>query len=481
MPNARLELPKDPNSELFFDPRTLSVGYRVRKSDEPSRDLRRKVLRVVIQAFGRVVDDRFFSAGTRITFGETRSNTFQVPTRDLPEKHVLVEYNLDGTVTLNLNKHFGGILQVANKLQPLADVSSTASGPLKVYHLPKGSRGCLEHGTLLIYFDEIPDPDRVPPVAIWRNLSDPYFVRWLAASLALHFLFLLIMLLVPIQTAEMTLKTLSPKFQKILIEPKEIKPYVPLRAMAPAGVSHGKQGMEGEGARAPGKEGRRGRGVPGAGAMTQKDLGRTGVLDFFTKAGRHNAFAELLAGGSAIPKSAETKINNDARFGLQGERDLKAGKGLQGAGTGGGGLSTSIGQGLGTKGHGGGAKGSGLADFGTGKSDVAVSASVDAEEVYIMGSIPRDVIAKIMNDHMGQFRWCYEKELTQQPDLRGKISTAFVIGLEGRVTSASIKQTTMRSQNVEGCILNVIRRLPFPKPGGGVVEVIYPFLFHVAG
>jgi len=40
-----------------------------------------------------------------------------------------------------------------------------------------------------------------------------------------------------------------------------------------------------------------------------------------------------------------------------------------------------------------------LADFGTGRSNTAVSASIDEEEVFIMGSIPKEVIAKIINDN----------------------------------------------------------------------------------
>lgn len=98
-----------------------------------------------------------------------------------------------------------------------------------------------------------------------------------------------------------------------------------------------------------------------------------------------------------------------------------------------------------------------------------------------MGNIPKEVIAKIMADHMGEVRFCYERQLTVQPALRGKVVTNFVIGLEGNVTSTGIKQSTLGSPTVEQCIQNVIRRIKFPKPGGGIVEVIYPYVFRVAG
>lgn len=481
MPNARLELPKDPNSELFFDPRYLSIGFRPRTTTKAAPAAQKKVLRVVIQAFGRVVDDRFFPAGTPITFGPSRKNIFPTPTRDLPDRHPLITYNQDGTTTLQLNKQFGGVLQVEKGLTPLAKAPSIESGPFKVYQLPKNSRGCLEHGTLLIYFEEIPDPERVPPIAIWRNLSDPYFVRWLWVSLFFHGLLLLLILLLPEAPAKVELKSLSPKFKRILIQPQKIKPYVPIQAIRTRStVTRGKVGLAGKGAKARGKEGKRGKGVKGR-KMTKKQLAKTGVLDFFSKADKRRAFDDILGGGSAIPKSADRALNRKGRYGLEGERKLRSGKGLQGASRGGGGQTTSIGQGLSTSGRGGGRTGPGLADFGTGKSNITVSASIDEEEVYIVGNIPKSVIAKIIADHMGQVRYCYEKELVRNPKLRGKISTNFIIGLRGSVTSARVKKTSMNNAAVERCVLGVIRRLPFPKPGGGIVEVSYPFLFRVAG
>lgn len=480
MYKAHLKLPKDSNSEIYYDPKQLVVSFRKRKGKPVRETTQTKALRVVVQAYGRVIEDRFFPKGSTITIGSSRRNTFRIPTQDLPKRHPLLKYGKDGNISLTINQHFDGVLQIQDKLQRVSEAPSTPSGSLKTIQLPKGSRGCIEHGTLLIYFEEIPDPERIPPVPIFKNLSDPQFVRWLLVSLAVHLVFLLALKLWPAKPKEVKLEELPKKFQKIIIQPRPLKPFKP-RKLISRTLKAGPQGREGEGARAPGREGRRGKGKRGSGRkMSRKDVTKTGVLDFFSK-GKSSGVLDDLVGGSAVPDSVDRALRRGGRYGLPGERSVRKGKGLQGTGAGGGGKSASIGQGLGTRGRGGGKKGTGRADFGTGRRNVSVSASIDDEEVFIMGNIPKSVIAKIIQDHLGQIRYCYERQLTLQPDLRGKIVTTFVIGLEGRVTSTRIKQSSMNSRPVERCIMNVIRRMPFPKPGGGIVEVSYPFLFRVAG
>ncbi len=487
MSNARLQIPSNPGSEIFLDSRRLVVSFRERKSSSHlSQDTQKKVLRIVIQAFGRMLDDRFFLPGAKITVGPGKRNTFRIPTQDLPKRHPLIKYALNGSITLSVNKYFGGVLQINEKLNSVSQTPATESGKLKTIQLPKGSKGCLEHGNLLIYFEEIPDPEKVPPVAIFKNLSDPYFLRWLLVSLSMHLFFLLILKLMPSEPTEVTLEELGPSFQKIIVQPQEFKPLEPQKFLATLPkkiMGSSPMGQEGEGAKAPGEEGRRGKGVPGVGKkMAGKDLQKTGVLDFFSK-GKESSLRDLL-GESAIPGSYDNALNRNraSRYGLPGEREIRERKGLQGSGTGGGGLQSSIGEGLGTKGLGGGKKGPGLSNWGTGKSDTLVSdVRLDEEEVYLIGNIAKSVIAKIINDHLGQIKYCYERQLNVRPDLKGKIVTTFVIGLEGKVTSVKIKQTTMNNADVEGCLSGVIRRMPFPKPGGGIVEVTYPFLFRVAG
>ena len=202
-----------------------------------------------------------------------------------------------------------------------------------------------------------------------------------------------------------------------------------------------------------------------------------GVLSFFANGSKSNDLVD----GSISNLADNLAQSKTGRFGLEGETEVRQGKGLVGAGSGGGGKTTSIGNGLSTKGHGGGAKGDGLADLGTGKSRTSVVATIDADSATVVGSLTKDQIAKVIAAYMGQIEYCYERQLQREPHLRGKVLVNFVIGLSGNVTSASVPSSTMGSPVVESCITGVFRRMPFPSPGAGIVEATYPLVFNVAG
>lgn len=105
------------------------------------------------------------------------------------------------------------------------------------------------------------------------------------------------------------------------------------------------------------------------------------------------------------------------------------------------------------------------------------SIAVDGPAVTI-GVIDPSVIDQVVKRNLASIRYCYQRQLQQQPDLAGKVSVKFVIGGDGSVSSASADSTTLRSPAVEACIQTRFLKMEFPKPkGGGIVIVKYPFLF----
>ncbi len=133
---------------------------------------------------------------------------------------------------------------------------------------------------------------------------------------------------------------------------------------------------------------------------------------------------------------------------------------------------------VGTKG-----KGGGVSSFkGLGGLSAGNVASGDVgiieEETEIQGGLERDVIARYIKSQLGQIRYCYERQLSANPDLYGKVQVKFTIGSTGRVTTQNIGLTTLKSAMVEGCILRRVAKWQFPTPKGGTqVKVKYPFLF----
>jgi hypothetical protein len=158
------------------------------------------------------------------------------------------------------------------------------------------------------------------------------------------------------------------------------------------------------------------------------------------------------------------------------------GLGLKGTGSGGGGVGNTIGVGdIGTKGRGG-----GLGTYGTGVGGLgkkgSADVSIDSSEAVIMGSLDKELIRRVIQQHRSQIRYCYESELVRNPKLGGKVAVKFVITADGSVSSATTAQTTMHNSTVESCINSRVRSWKFPKPkGGGIVVVTYPFLFKQSG
>ena len=95
----------------------------------------------------------------------------------------------------------------------------------------------------------------------------------------------------------------------------------------------------------------------------------------------------------------------------------------------------------------------------------------------ILGALDKSLIDAVLKRNMSQIRYCYQRELTNNPKLTGKIVVKFTIAADGTVSRAGIKSSSMGSKNVENCITGRFKRLKFPQPRGGIVIVSYPFIF----
>lgn len=99
----------------------------------------------------------------------------------------------------------------------------------------------------------------------------------------------------------------------------------------------------------------------------------------------------------------------------------------------------------------------------------------------VNGTIDKRIIQKIVRQHTGELRSCYERELAKVKGLNGRIVAVWVIDMHGSVTKAGIKESTMNNSNVENCMVNFIKSWRFPIPkGGGMASVEYPFVFETS-
>ena len=165
-------------------------------------------------------------------------------------------------------------------------------------------------------------------------------------------------------------------------------------------------------------------------------------------------------------------------IGAKGTQIGSGGLGSRGLGLGGGGTAEGLG-GLGTRGTGVGASGYG-SGYGSGSGTIGTAAagvSIVGDPI-ILGTLDRSVTDAVVKRHMNQIRYCYQREITSDPTIAGKVVVKFVVAGDGTVSSASIKSSTMGNNAVESCVTSRFLRMMFPEPkGGGIVVVSYAFLF----
>ena len=133
--------------------------------------------------------------------------------------------------------------------------------------------------------------------------------------------------------------------------------------------------------------------------------------------------------------------------------------------------------GIGTSGIGGGRSIAGIGGLAAGGAGTGTVGILD-EETEVEGGLDKDVIARVINAHLGEIRYCYERQLSANPNLYGKVQVKFTINAAGLVEEQHIGISTLRNAMVEGCILRRLASWNFPKPKGGTrVLVTYPFMF----
>lgn len=190
--------------------------------------------------------------------------------------------------------------------------------------------------------------------------------------------------------------------------------------------------------------------------------------------------------GAGIGKGNGTMGHGNDKGG--GYEQALYGKGLIAGqvGGGGGGFGSGWGNGTpgegsyGTKGKGGGHEGYGTSRMGSGARSFSYPVT---EEAMVEGGLDREAVILVVMKNIGQITYCYELGLQQKPQLRGRVLVDFVINGQGKVASQSIASSSLKSSQVENCMLSKIKTWKFPRPVGGVnVEVNYPFaLQRVSG
>ena len=215
----------------------------------------------------------------------------------------------------------------------------------------------------------------------------------------------------------------------------------------------------------------------GEGNIKNRNINQTGILS--------------VLGSSTIggPSQAIASVTNLDAVTVPGasKKNFSVG-GLKGA-LGNGKISVATGQIMQTKGsnqvlRSAGARGKGtvaaLERGTTGKKQVQamVTAKVD-RSVKIEGGMSREMVKRVIDQHLEEITYCYETALMSNPSILGRIVFEWKILMSGRVGEIRIVASSVNSHQIHDCIKTAIKSWQFPKPVGAEVVVSYPFVFDL--
>lgn len=423
-----------------------------------------KVLRVALVWNGTVLQEKTLRKGGSVELGRSGSNSFVMPVGgDIAGNHTLMSPSGDG-YTISLGKDMEARV-VSRGQEAVLTSGSTQVAP--------GDYGVVRSGDAAIYFQFVDDDAVIAGGFAGVDLS---VLNSMLLSFFVHGTALMIILSLLPNLRGAGDFTPDDRFAQILAElppnaiediEEEEMPEDDSTSKA-AGGEEGRFGEEDapvEDSVLPDHDG------PLVDQITNPELGR--AMD--AAIGMSGALANVFG----ATDSFSDQFGSD--FATAGQGDVfvlgsgNGGLGMRGGGTGGGGDGLGRIQGVGGIDTGSG-RGQG-ASLGR-RGERAPRARVDRGNPNIAGFLSREQIERVVRRHSRGIQYCYERELQNNPELGGRISVNWTIGLDGRVTSASISENSTGNRNVESCVLAEVRRMRFDQPDGGNVAVTYPFTFR---
>lgn len=471
--------------------------------DEPAEDVMAFVMRAsateagaadrskgrhleVAQVFGdSVLDIKHFSGG-QVTVGtatlpvvnlderESSKKGFFVPVDFLPNDNYALFQGGGGNWVCNASEKWAGFVDIGETRKTFAELvaegKAKRSGSTIVVEIPEDARLVVDLGnTIFVAHQAYPGKKVVAKMG--ENIDYP-FLAIIAFMTFVTFMFGVAVAIMPPPPDSSDMKLDDHMVELLLEKKEEIKD----------NKKEDKNPDAGEGAKAKKEEGKVGKKdakmdkAKGDKVQMQKQqldkeiAENAGVLGAL----RDDSQLDSVLGATGL--NADMMNGIGGLIGNKGTQIGSGGLGARGSGLGGGGTAEGLG-GLGTKGRGSGASGYGSGGGNFGSKGEGGIGTVGGDPI-ILGALDKSLIDAVIKRNMSQIRYCYQRELTKNPSLGGKITVKFVIAKDGTVSSATTKTTTMNNPAVESCINGRFMRFQFPEPkGGGIVIVSYPFIF----
>jgi hypothetical protein len=408
---------------------------------------------------------------------EEWKNEFYVPNESLPDNDFkLLEWQ-GANYVFNISDKWTGFVDIGEErrtFQELIESGKARSSGAGVYQVDvdDNTRIVADLGHV-IFFSQMVVPGQRIVTKLTDNLDYPFL------GIMSFMTFILAMLTVVVLTGsprpESDIMEVPDRFVELLLEqPEPEEPKMDKKPDANPDAGEGAKAKKEEG-KVGKKDAKMEKAKGNKVEMQKKQLDKevaegAGVLG----AMREGSELDGVFGSSNLSSDLAGGIGG--AIGAKGTQIGSGGLGSRGSGLGGGGSADGLG-GLGTKG-----RGSGSSGYGSGGGNFGAKGSGGLGKIggdpIILGALDKSLIDAVIKRNMNQIRYCYQRELTKNPNLGGKVTVKFVIDKAGAVSKAEIKGSTMNNSSVESCIAGRFLRFTFPEPkGGGIVIVSYPFIF----
>ena len=441
----------------------MSHGATLSKTDS-------KFLRVAVVWNETIIQEKVLEKPATITVGEDFANcTFVMPSAGVPANFELFRPDGAGGYTLSLHKAMGGKLSLGKEEQQVQDALGDKDGVELT--IGEGDWGVLTIGNLGLFFQFVTRVGALPSIPLVKRI-DWTFASTLLVALVLHLAFLLAARLLYEENMQLASYEIPDRFMKFIIEKPEEKP-------EPEKETFGKK--EDVGKKAGGKEGKFGK--KDAKVRQSKVPKRDGELvKKIQDLGIHKALGSNLLGTGPLKEIFGDKTGFDSAMAvaMSGHGDQlivgqgSGGMGLRGTGSGGGGSGFGRVWGMGKIDTGG---GRGVKANLGGRKARKVRASVRRGKPTASGFCSTADIQRVVQARSAGIKFCYEQQLQRNPGLAGKIVLNWLIKPDGRVKSAHVVSSSMKSSKVEKCMIRQVRRWRFKKPEGGMCSINFPFVF----
>ncbi|MFW5967055.1 MAG: AgmX/PglI C-terminal domain-containing protein [Persicimonas sp.] len=443
-------------------------------------------LRVAIVWNGTVFQEQTFTQTSEpiVTLGDDEENAFPIPAPGLPQHFEMFE-RLDNGYTVRFTNKIDGTLSIGGEewdLDELIDENRaervdsvpTSEGSADVYELSLyiDDWGMIRLGNVNVFFQLVEQKEKIAGRGL-GGIFEPAVAGLVLLAAVLHIGFLISIMLAWDPNTELEEQQIPDRFVDFGVEDVED----PLEeeedeeeedtTAKKAGGEEGKFGDE--------EEDREDSDVPDVDAEKDKEVDVENL-------GVNKALASDALGDGPLEDVFKNQdgFDSKANVAMAGEgNELNVGRGQGGMGmkgTGGGGGGEGFGRvhGLGDVDTGGG-KGTG-AKIGKKKAK-KVKPKVDRGTPKLGDFCDKRDIANTVNSKQNSIQYCYEKELQQNPELKGKIVANWKVNLDGTVKDVSTAESTINNKAVESCVNRVIKRMRFEKPDGGICVINYPFVF----